>query len=168
MDEQTTLRNIEALFDQNNYTDALITINDSLIKENKGNNEDFHLIKAICLKKLHNYDLSLDSFNTAILFNPTKAIAYAAKGNLLYETGKFVESIENYNKANDLNAKINIYTMYSYQYLLSEHEESLRHYESAIEKAGNSLGSKIINKRKKSLETYEKMKLNDVFYQVDF
>lgn len=149
---------LDGLFTSKNHDEALKLLDEQI---SKSSNEAYLLLyKGIFLRYTKKFDESLNAFDAALLISPSDGLIFTAKGNLLFEMGKYFESVMSYNKAIVCNAKRNFYEESLPDFLLSEHEISFKFYENAFKKGGETSS---VSKRKRSMETYEKLKEEHAF-----
>ncbi len=158
MDNKDFLEKLENYVEKKEYSEALKLLDEILSKESRC--EYLHLYKAICLRYSDNGSDALKSFDDSILLNPNYGMAFAAKGNYHYLQREFELALKCYTQANKLNERINVYEKETLKFILVEHEISIHGYEYAVKNAGSN---PLVMRRKSSLETYEKLKSENVF-----
>ena len=126
------------------------------------NCEYIMISKGIALRKLKRYNEALKCMNDATFLNPNQSLIFAIKGNCYYDQKEYTQALDNFIKENELNKIHNPYEdSTSPKVFMKEFHEAFKNYDDSLKKNPNY--SPTINKRKKSIEQYEQLKLTNTF-----
>lgn len=128
----TKLEEWKKLLNESKFSEALILLNQFLSENN--NNADALFYRAICYRKLEQYQLSINDFNSIIIRINDDASLYSERAVSYYHLKDYTAAVSDLNKAVELEPN-NPYRYSSRAYIRAyiDIDGAIKDYEKAIE-----------------------------------